>query len=58
MKINPLAYGVAWLRRTLYAAQPESLANLPEVGISLAVTVVFGTIAFFVAVRHAEKSEG
>ena len=58
MKINPLAYGVACLRRTLYAAQPESLANLPEVGISLAVTVVFGSIAFFVAVRHAEKSEG
>ncbi len=63
MKINPLAYGVAWLRRALYAAQPESLADLtqadlPEVGISLAVTVVFGSIAFLVAVRHAEKSDG
>jgi ABC-2 type transport system permease protein len=63
MKINPLAYGVTWLRRALYAAQPESLADLtqadlPEVGISLAVTVVFGSIAFLVAVRHAEKSDG
>ena len=63
MKINPLAYGVAWLRRALYAVQPESLADLtqadlPEVGISLAVTVVFGSIAFLVAVRHAEKSDG
>ena len=56
MKINPLTYGVAALRRTLYAAGPAR--DLPDLGLSLAVTLLFGAAAFAVAVRHAGRSEG
>jgi ABC-2 type transport system permease protein len=58
MKINPLFYGVAALRRTLYAAEPATWEHLPGLGLSLAVTVLFGFVFFMVAVRHAGRSEG
>ncbi|MFP6869048.1 MAG: ABC transporter permease [Nitrospinota bacterium] len=58
MKINPLTYGVAALRRTLYAAQPGALDHLPGLGVSVAVTVLFGLAAFMAAVRYASRSDG
>ncbi len=56
MAVNPVAYGVAALRRVLYLAQPEAAAGLPGLGLSLLVTVLFGLIAFLAAVRFAQKS--
>ncbi len=58
MAINPVAYGVAALRRCLYLARPEVTADLPGLGLSLLVTALFGLIAFLAAVRFAEKSGG
>lgn len=56
MTINPVTYGVAALRRCLYLARPEAVAGLPELGVSLLITVLFGLVTFLAAVRFAEKS--
>ncbi len=58
MGVNPLTYGVAALRRTLYTAAPEAVADLPELWLCLLVTVGFGCVTFFLAVRTAQRSEG
>jgi ABC-2 type transport system permease protein len=47
MKLNPLTYGVAALRRALYSAGSNSLEYLPPLSSALMVTVIFG-IVFFV----------
>lgn len=48
MKINPLTYGVAALRRILYWGAPETPmpAHLPELPLSLAVTAGFAAAMF------------
>ena len=56
MKINPLTYGMAALRHTLYAARPEAAGDLPGLTLSLAVTALFGLITFLWAVRTAVRS--
>lgn len=47
MQLNPLTYGVAALRRTLYSAGSASLESLPSLSNAVGITVVFG-IFFFV----------
>ncbi len=58
MQVNPLTYGVAALRRTLYLSAPDAVATLPGLWISLLIMLLFGGVAFVLAVRTAEKSEG
>ncbi|MEK6711410.1 MAG: ABC transporter permease [Nitrospinota bacterium] len=58
MRINPLTYGVAALRRTLYLGRPEALEGLPGLEASLLVMIVFALLAFLAAVRTAERSSG
>ncbi|MCY4381541.1 MAG: ABC transporter permease [Nitrospinae bacterium] len=58
MQVNPLTYGVAALRRTLYLSAPEAVANLPGLWVSLLVMIAFGVVCFSLAVRTAERSEG
>ena len=58
MQVNPLTYGVAALRRTLYLSAPEAVANLPGLWVSLLVMIAFGAVCFSLAVRTAERSEG
>ena len=58
MQVNPLTYGVAALRRTLYLSAPDAVANLPGLWISLIIMIVFGGVCFSFAVRTAERSEG
>ena len=41
MRVNPLSYGLAALRRTLYWADSAAVASLPRLDISLIVTVAF-----------------
>jgi len=53
--VNPLTYGVAALRRVLYLEQPEAGAGLPGLVTSLAVTVVFGLVAFAATTRIASR---
>ena len=58
MQINPLTYGVAALRRTLYLSAPDAVASLPGLWISLFIMIVFGGACFAFAVKTAERSEG
>ncbi len=58
MRVNPLTYGVAALRRTLYMSDPDAVAHLPGSGLSLAIMAVFGLAAFALAVQTARRSEG
>ena len=55
MQLDPLTYGLAALRRWLYlgAAVP---ADLPSLGLSLTVAVVFGMVTFIAATAVAERS--
>jgi ABC-2 type transport system permease protein len=56
MAINPLSYGMAALRRTLYLGDPAAVASLPPLLPSLAVLVVFAGLAFWAAVRTAKRA--
>ncbi len=58
MRVNPLTYGVAALRRALYMGAPDAAPDLPEAGTSLLVMAAFALAAFFLAARTAERSEG
>jgi ABC-2 type transport system permease protein len=44
IRINPLTYGVAGLRRLLYWNQPLADAGLPSLPLCLAVTCLFGAV--------------
>ncbi len=58
MAINPLTYGVAALRRSLYvgATVPPEVAVLPEMAVSILVTAVFAAVMFAAAVRTVSTS--
>ena len=58
MRINPFAYGVAALRRIMYLERPELAGEIPGLGLSLIVTVLFGAAAFLAASRVARRSGG
>jgi len=54
MMINPLTYGLAALRRAVYWNDSGgSSANMPGLGTSLAVSVLFAVIMFALASRIA-----
>ena len=46
--VNPVSYGVAAMRRALYAGEP-GVAHLPSFALSLGVSAVFGLIMFALA---------
>ena len=58
MRINPFAYGVAALRHIMYLERPELAGEIPGLGLSLIVTVLFGAAAFLAASRVARRSGG
>jgi ABC-2 type transport system permease protein len=45
MRLNPLTYGTAALRRALYGEMPLTGQNLPSLGLSLAVMVMWAIAA-------------
>jgi hypothetical protein len=55
MDLNPLTYGVAALRRSLYWGTTEDLSNVAAFLPSIAITVLFCIVTFAVAVRTAER---
>ncbi len=57
MEINPLTYGVAALRRTLYMSAPGAVDSLPGLGLSLLIMLSFGFVSFTLAVKTAQRSE-
>jgi len=54
--VNPLTYGMAALRRSLYLGRPEAVAGLPSLGSSVAVTAAFAILALAAAVAAASRS--
>jgi ABC-2 type transport system permease protein len=56
MRFDPLTYGVAALRNCLYLGRNGSFADLPALGLSLAVTAAFGLAGLAAATVVAERS--
>jgi ABC-2 type transport system permease protein len=58
MAVNPLTYGLALLRRALYADAPAAwTAGLPGVWKSLVIVILFGLAAQLVATMQARRAE-
>ena len=55
MKLNPLTYGVAALRRCLYFNAPIISEGIPQLALSLLVTGAFCVITYFGAARTAYR---
>ncbi|RMD81591.1 MAG: hypothetical protein D6815_11355 [Candidatus Dadabacteria bacterium] len=55
--INPLTYGLAALRRLLYATQPEAVAGLPSMAVCLTVVLAFDAAALAFAGWLAGRRE-
>jgi ABC-2 type transport system permease protein len=55
VRINPLTYGMAALRRTLYLPRPELVAALPPLAPSIAATALFALLALAAAVHSAAR---
>jgi ABC-2 type transport system permease protein len=56
MRLNPVTYGVAALRRVLYAANAGTVAQLPRLAPSLLITVLFAAGAFMAACAMARRA--
>ena len=55
MGVNPLTYGLAAIRRAMYWSEPTPAGNLPGLGLSLAISVVFAIAMFALAASIASK---
>ena len=56
VRLNPLTYGIAALRRALYLAEPATVTGLAPLGISLAITAAFCALTLAFAVQAAATS--
>jgi ABC-2 type transport system permease protein len=56
MRINPLTYGIAALRRSLYLTQTTAAGAVPALVPALGVTLLFGVVTLLVAVRTAHRN--
>jgi ABC-2 type transport system permease protein len=56
MKLDPLTYGVAALRRCLYLGNPVLAGEVPPLLPSLVLTLLFGVVAFVAAAATARRT--
>jgi ABC-2 type transport system permease protein len=56
MQVDPLTYGLGALRASLYLGRGVVFADVPALGSSLAVSALFGAVAWTAAVAVAERS--
>lgn len=56
MRLNPLTYGMAALRRTLYSQNAAAVSALPALAPALAVTACFAAATFLAAAHMARRS--
>jgi len=56
MRVNPLTYGMAALRRCLYLDAPALAGGVPSLPLSLGVTVLFCAVAFAAATAVARRA--
>ncbi len=57
MRLNPLTYGMAMLRRTLYLAGPHDFGRLPNAALSAVITIAFAAVMLLWATRVANRSQ-
>ncbi len=55
MRVNPLTYGIAALRRCMYLDSPASAGQVPSLLLSVAVTLIFSLVMFLLAVVVAKR---
>ncbi len=55
MTLNPLTYGVAALRRCLYGANTSWVWDLPPLGLSVTITLLFGLMFFVLSIWMVGK---
>jgi ABC-2 type transport system permease protein len=55
MRVNPMTYGMAALRESLYLAHPGALGSLPNLTFSALLTVAFAAVTYLGAVRVASR---
>jgi ABC-2 type transport system permease protein len=55
MRCNPLTYGMAALRRSLYLAHPVADGAVPALAPALGITVLFGVVTLLAAVYTARQ---
>src|SRR5439155_8143925 len=53
MRLNPLTYGLAAIRRAMYWSESHAAGNLPGLGVSLGVSVAFAAATFLIAAAIA-----
>ena len=56
MRLNPLTYGMAALRSSLYLGNPAAVGQLPRLAPSLVVSALFAAGTFLVATGMAQRS--
>ena len=56
MRLNPLTYGMAALRRTLYIGNADAVSALPPLAPALVVTLFFAAGSFAVATAMARRA--
>ena len=56
MYANPLTYGMAALRRSLYAGNGAAVSALPDLGTAIAVTAGFAALSFLAATAMARRA--
>jgi ABC-2 type transport system permease protein len=56
MRVNPLTYGMAALRRSLYLGNAAAAGAVPHLAPALGITVLFGFLAFIAAADAARRS--
>jgi len=56
MRLDPLTYGMAALRRCLYLGHPAAAGEVPQLGLSLTITFLFSIVTFLAAVGTARRS--
>jgi ABC-2 type transport system permease protein len=56
MRLNPLTYGMAALRRGLYLAEPGAIGAAPPMMWSVAISIAFALAAFLLASRVARRT--
>ncbi len=56
MRLNPLTYGLAALRRAMYWNDPNAASNLPPLATSLAITIAFAAAMLLLAAMTAGKT--
>jgi ABC-2 type transport system permease protein len=56
IRLNPLTYGMAALRRCLYLGQYDVVGTIPALAPSLAVIVIFALVMLAAATVSAQRS--